>query len=57
MSTSSQSMTSNVSLPHTSFHTIEADGVRVFYREAGPMKQPIFLVERPDESSQSEHTR
>jgi len=57
MSTSSQSLTSNVSLPRTSFHTIEADGVRVFYREAGPTKQPIFLVERPNESSQAEHTR
>ena len=57
MSTSSQSLTSNVSLPHTSFHTIEADGVRVFYREAGPTNQPLCLVERPDEPSQSEHTR
>ena len=47
MLTSSQSLTSTVSLPCTSFHTIEADGVRVFYREAGPTKQSIFLVERP----------
>ncbi len=47
MLTSSQSLTSIVSLPRTSFHTIEADNVRVFYRKAGPTKQPIFLVERP----------
>ena len=57
MSNAFHSLTSNVSLPRTSFHTIEADGVRVFYREAGPTKQPIFLMERPDDSSQSEHTR
>jgi hypothetical protein len=56
MSTSSQSLTSNVSLPRTPFHMIEADGVRVFYREADPTNQPIFLVERPDETSQSEYT-
>jgi len=27
-----------------SFHTIEADGVRVFYREAGPVDAPVLLL-------------
>src|ERR1700735_5569599 len=31
-------------IPHASFHTIEADGVRVFYREAGPANAPVILL-------------
>ncbi|HEY1471955.1 MAG TPA: alpha/beta hydrolase [Candidatus Acidoferrum sp.] len=32
------------SIPRTSFHTVEADGVRVFYREAGPANAPVLLL-------------
>jgi pimeloyl-ACP methyl ester carboxylesterase len=32
------------SLPRSSFHEIEADGVRVFYREAGPPDAPVVLL-------------
>src|SRR5579864_748073 len=28
----------------SSFHTIEADGCRVFYREAGPADAPVVLL-------------
>lgn len=31
-------------IPHTSHHFIEADGVRVFYREAGPADAPVVLL-------------
>jgi pimeloyl-ACP methyl ester carboxylesterase len=31
-------------IPHTLFHWIEADGVRVFYREAGPADAPVVLL-------------
>jgi pimeloyl-ACP methyl ester carboxylesterase len=31
-------------VPHTSIHRIEADGVSVFYREAGPKDAPIVLL-------------
>ena len=31
-------------LPRTAFHHIEADGVRVFYREAGPSDAPVVLL-------------
>jgi pimeloyl-ACP methyl ester carboxylesterase len=30
--------------PQTSIHRIEADGVRVFYREAGPADAPVVLL-------------
>lgn len=40
----SPSLTPNDSIPHTSFHTIEADGVRIFYREAGPANAPVILL-------------
>jgi pimeloyl-ACP methyl ester carboxylesterase len=30
--------------PHTMHHFIEADGVRVFYREAGPAGAPVVLL-------------
>ncbi|RSL17002.1 pimeloyl-ACP methyl ester carboxylesterase [Edaphobacter aggregans] len=32
------------SLPRASFHTINADGVQVFYREAGPADAPVILL-------------
>jgi pimeloyl-ACP methyl ester carboxylesterase len=31
-------------VPHTSIHRIEADGVNVFYREAGPPDAPVVLL-------------
>lgn len=31
-------------VPHTSIHRIEADGVTVFYREAGPADAPVVLL-------------
>jgi len=32
------------SIPHTAIRSIEADGVRVFYREAGPVDGPVVLL-------------
>ena len=32
------------STARASFHTVEADGVRVFYREAGPADAPVLLL-------------
>jgi len=31
-------------VPHTSIHRIHADGVNVFYREAGPTDAPVILL-------------
>jgi pimeloyl-ACP methyl ester carboxylesterase len=31
-------------IPRTQFHNVEADGVRVFYREAGPADGPVLLL-------------
>jgi pimeloyl-ACP methyl ester carboxylesterase len=31
-------------VPHTSIHRIEADGVSIFYREAGPSDAPVVLL-------------
>jgi pimeloyl-ACP methyl ester carboxylesterase len=31
-------------MPHTSIHRVEADGVTVFYREAGPADAPVVLL-------------
>jgi len=31
-------------VPHTSIHRVEADGVTVFYREAGPRDAPAVLL-------------
>jgi pimeloyl-ACP methyl ester carboxylesterase len=31
-------------VPHTSIHRIEADGVNVFYRQAGPTNAPVVLL-------------
>jgi len=32
------------SIPKTTFHTVDADGVKVFYREAGPVDGPVMLL-------------
>jgi pimeloyl-ACP methyl ester carboxylesterase len=37
-------MTETFHIPLTSHHRIEADGVQVFYREAGPAKAPVILL-------------
>ena len=37
-------MTSDQNIPFTTHHYVEADGVRVFYREAGPPAAPIVLL-------------
>lgn len=34
----------NAHVPHTSIHRIEADGVTVFFREAGPPDAPVVLL-------------
>jgi pimeloyl-ACP methyl ester carboxylesterase len=34
----------NALVPHTSIHRVEADGVTVFYREAGPADAPVVLL-------------
>ena len=31
-------------IPQTSIHTIQADGVNIFYREAGPANAPVVLL-------------
>ena len=37
-------MSANALIPHTSIHRVEADGITVFYREAGPPNGPIILL-------------
>jgi pimeloyl-ACP methyl ester carboxylesterase len=44
MSSPSKSLASQFQIPRTQFHTVEADGVRVFYREAGPADGPVLLL-------------
>lgn len=44
MSSPSKSFATAVPYPRTSFHTVEADGARVFYREAGPVDAPVLLL-------------
>src|SRR5277367_1446187 len=39
-----ETMTENPRIPQTSIHRIEADGVTVFYREAGPPNAPVVLL-------------
>lgn len=38
------SMIEKTQVPHTSIHRIEADGVNVFYREAGAADAPVVLL-------------
>jgi pimeloyl-ACP methyl ester carboxylesterase len=44
MSSPSKSFSGAASYPRTSLHTVEADGVRMFYRQAGPADAPILLL-------------
>jgi pimeloyl-ACP methyl ester carboxylesterase len=37
-------MAESIKVPLTSIHRIEADGVKVFYREAGPADAPVVLL-------------
>ena len=37
-------MTDIPNIPLTSHHRVEADGVQVFYREAGPADAPVILL-------------
>ena len=37
-------MAENTHVPLTSIHRVEADGVTVFYREAGPQDAPVVLL-------------
>src|SRR5271163_210226 len=39
-----KSMTDTPNIPLTAHHRIEADGVTVFYREAGPADAPVVLL-------------
>ena len=40
----SHSSVSAVSFPRTTFHSVSADGVNIFYREAGPVDAPVLLL-------------
>jgi pimeloyl-ACP methyl ester carboxylesterase len=44
MSTSSPSQTALPVIPRISYKRVEADGVSVFYREAGPADAPVLLL-------------
>jgi pimeloyl-ACP methyl ester carboxylesterase len=44
MASSSKLPVGEIAIPRAKFHTIEADGVRVFYREAGPANAPVVLL-------------
>ena len=37
-------MVESAHIPHTFLHRVEADGVTVFYREAGPVHAPVVLL-------------
>jgi pimeloyl-ACP methyl ester carboxylesterase len=44
MATATQSHSSDTSIERVSFHTVAADGVNVFYREAGATDAPVVLL-------------
>ena len=44
MSSKPQPTSSTASVPRTSFHTVEADEVNIFYREAGKPEAPVLLL-------------
>jgi pimeloyl-ACP methyl ester carboxylesterase len=44
MSLMSPALGSEVFIPRVSLHRIEADGVHIFYREAGPADRPVLLL-------------
>lgn len=37
-------LSENPRIPHTSIHRVEADGINIFYREAGPKNAPVVLL-------------
>jgi pimeloyl-ACP methyl ester carboxylesterase len=39
-----QESTKDLRIPRASIHRVEADGVKMFYREAGPSDAPIVLL-------------
>jgi hypothetical protein len=39
-----QDETDGARFPHTIIHRIEVDGIKVFYREAGPASAPVVLL-------------
>src|ERR1022692_1885736 len=39
-----QESTKDLRIPRTSIYRVEADGVKVFYREAGPSDAPVILL-------------
>src|ERR1700689_798390 len=44
MSPAASTQTEQFSIPVTSIHKVEADGVKVFYREAGDPTAPVVLL-------------
>ena len=44
MGTATQSHSTRAAIPRVSFHTVVADGVNVFYREAGAQDAPVVLL-------------
>jgi pimeloyl-ACP methyl ester carboxylesterase len=44
MSSPTASPSQSPAIPRVAFHTVEADGVSVFYREAGPKNAPTVLL-------------
>ena len=44
MSTNQASSANTLSATRATFHTVDADGVKVFYREAGPANAPVILL-------------
>jgi pimeloyl-ACP methyl ester carboxylesterase len=44
MAAAISSLPTGTAIPRVSFHTVEADGVSVFYREAGPTDAPVILL-------------
>jgi pimeloyl-ACP methyl ester carboxylesterase len=41
---SSPVSTARLVIPRTSYHSVDADGVKIFYREAGPADGPVLLL-------------
>src|SRR5450755_1017018 len=39
-----QKSVNDLRIPRTSIHRVEADGVKMFYREAGPKDAPVVLL-------------
>jgi hypothetical protein len=38
------SVTSAAALPVVTYKTVDVDGIKVFYREAGPANAPVLLL-------------